>query len=204
MSTLVRFEAVAVLLAALAVPSRAEPLATRSSDLDRWRLSAAVDPLPFASGGYAASVQVKPSGARRWLFGAAVQAFNALPGNTPFRTYDLLGALQAGYFFGVDPLPAWSAADTEARGLFVSALLGVRLSTLTRADFPGPSSGLTQGLAAATVGYRWFPFGTLVYVAPQIGLAVTPLVAGDTTIGDRTFSEVPLLPLVLVPIGIQL
>lgn len=180
-------------------------------DSDQWRFYASADVLPFINGGYSAFVDVKPRGVKHWAFGATVFAFNAPSfmttlldsGNTGFGARYTAAALNVAYFFGPDPLPAWRPAQTRTHGLFVAGLLGARLTTISRADTWGLSSNLTNLLAGAMFGELWFPFGKYLYLMPAIGVATAPLVAGYTTIGGHIYTEPPIMPLIILPVGIQ-
>jgi hypothetical protein len=157
------------------------------------------DPAMFVLGGFAAHVRARVPEAPHWSFGAGAYALT-LPG----FMVDLDSADRGQGYTSRITLAGGAFVDRyfrdDAEGVFVGMQVGGQSFRVTRADAPGEAS-FTNVLVMPRVGYAWRPFRAGFYVMPWLGVGGTARVAGDTSVGGRTYDVYPIVAFATVHVG---
>jgi hypothetical protein len=158
------------------------------------------DPATFAFRGYSAHLRASPAAHPRWVIGAGAYGLDL-----PAPMTELAPSNRD---------EGWDVRITLGYGLFVDRFL--------RAPGTGPFAGVQVAaqhlrirnhsldpadaravtlLAMPRVGYLWRPFEAGFYLSGWLGLGVTGVVAGDTTVGSDRYRVLPIIPYAAVHVG---
>ena len=166
------------------------------------RFSLEIDPATYLLDGYSLHFRFTlPDPAPNWVFGAGIYRME-LP--DPLRKMvitnadrDLEITLTQGY-----GLFAEYSLRPDRQGWFVGGQLGITRFELHNPSL-GPDADYTTLLIMPRIGYRWVPFQNGFYLLPWAGIGYTPLLSGETAIGERSYHRSGILPLFTLHLGYQ-
>lgn len=166
------------------------------------RFSLETDPATFLLDGYSLHFRFTlPDIAPNWVFGAGIYRME-LP--DPLRKTvitnadrDLEITLTQGYGLFVEYY-----LRPDRQGWFLGGQVGITRFELHNPSL-GPDADYTTLLIMPRIGYRWLPFQNGFYILPWAGIGYTPLLSGETAIGERTYHRSGILPFFTLHLGYQ-
>lgn len=179
-----------MLMLAVPVAARAQPASCQ--------VSAEGDVARVALGSLSFHVMVRPASAPRLRLGLG-RVGGALPGVfhqlfDPNDGWDVTeqGGVAQGFFH----------ARAHGSTVFAGGYVRFERWRWARDDGGGVARG-SQVFVMPAVGYRWFPTGDGLYVAPWAGLGVSVWDSGDGVVGDRVYEPLRWFPIVAVHVGYE-
>jgi hypothetical protein len=172
---------------------------TKPAPPARWRISAESDVLRLALGSLSFHVMVRP---------AAIPRLRLSLGRVG-------GELPAVFHKLFDPNKGWEASEQgavlqafyhlrdEGSTLFVG--LGARFDAWEwrRPELAGKATG-QQLFIMPSVGYRWFPTDSGLFVTPWVGFGVSAWNSGPGKLGDHTYEPLRFFPITTLHVGYEL
>jgi hypothetical protein len=165
----------------------------------RWRVSTEMDVVRLALGSLSLHVMFRPPGAPRLRLSIGRVG----------------GALPSVFHRLFDPNKGWEAREqgavlqgfyhlrNEGSTLFVG--LGARFEAWEwrRPELAGKATG-QQLFVMPSVGFRWFPTQSGLFVTPWVGLGVSAWSSGAGKLGEHTYEPLRFFPIAAVHIGYEL
>jgi hypothetical protein len=179
-----------------AEPTPAEPAPAQQT---RWRVSAEGDIVRLALGSLSVHLMVRPAPIPRLRLslgrvgGELPALFHRLfDPNKGWETREQGAVLQAFYHL-----------RDEGSTLFLG--LGARFSAWEwrRPELAAKATG-QQLFVMPSVGFRWFPMDSGLFVTPWVGFGVSAWNSGPGRLGDHTYEPLRFFPIAAVHVGYEL
>jgi hypothetical protein len=175
-----------------------EPEAT-ASEPPQWKFSVESDLTRLVLGSLSVHLMARPAGAPRFRFGigrvggALPRLFHTLfdPNGDGWEATEQGGALQAFYH-----------SSDDGNAFFFGGYARFDYWEWRRSELPGKVTGAQIFLMPAA-GFRWFPAGKGVYVAPLLGFGVSIWDSGAGKIGPHTYEPLRFFPLPTIHVGYE-
>ena len=189
----------ALALTLCASTAGAAPVAAAAPEPPRWKFSVESDITRLVLGSLSVHLMARPAGLPRLRFGigrvggALPKLFHTLfdPNEDGWEATEQGGVLQAFYH-----------SSDDGNVFFLGGYARFDYWQWRRSELPGKVSGAQVFLMPA-VGFRWFPAGKGVYVAPLAGLGVSIWDSGPAKIGTHTYEPLRFFPLPTIHIGFE-